>query len=261
MGQEAADRPSVSLVRSSPPLIRPSAASVLLAEHDGAVADMLARYLVRDGLAVRPAPTPEQALAGLAVATETVAVLDLTMPGLDPRRVRRALRAPVVFLVAPGPRPRGLSAGLALASGRGAGFAPASGRGAAPRWLTRPFGPRVLVAAVRDLLRETNAATADGTDPPSLPSTPGLTLDAGRKMVVAEGREVPLTSTEFAILGALLASPGRARSRRQLLAAAGRKAEDRAADVYITQLRAKIGIPGLIRTIRGTGYAVFPGGQ
>jgi DNA-binding response OmpR family regulator len=244
LGQEAADRPSASLVRSSAP-------SVLLAEHDGAVADMLARYLVRDGLTVRSAPTPEQALAGLAVATETVAVLDLTMPDLDPRRVRRALRAPVVFLVAPGPRPRGLSAGSAWASGRGA----------APRWLTRPFGPRVLVAAVRDLLRETSAAVANGTEPPSLPSTPGLTLDAGRRMVVAEGREVPLTSTEFAILGALLASPGRARSRRQLLAAAGRKAEDRAADVYITQLRAKIGIPGLIRTIRGTGYAVFPGGQ
>jgi DNA-binding response OmpR family regulator len=233
---------------------------VLLAEHDGAVADMLARYLARDGLAVRSATTPEQALVGLAVATETVAVLDLTMPGLDPRRVRQALRAPAVFLVAPGPRPRGLSAAPRWLS-------------AAPRWLTRPFGPRMLVAAVRDLLRETGSKGVVGATyplggrddylaaPSAPPGPPGLTLDAGRRMVLAEGREVPLTSTEFAILAALLASPGRARSRRQLLAAAGRKAEDRAADVHITQLRAKIGMPGLIRTIRGTGYAVFPGGQ
>ncbi len=222
---------------------------MLLAEHDGAVADMLARYLARDGLAVRPAQTPDQALAGLAAATETVAVVDLTMPDLDPRRVRRSLRAPAVFLAAPGPRPQGLNA-------RRPG---ANGAEVAPRWLIRPFGPRLLVAAVRELLRESAAtgAAADG----GRTIGDGLLLDASRRMVVAQGREVTLTATEFAILAALLAAPGRARSRRQLLAAAGRKAEDRAADVYITQLRAKIGVPGLIRTIRGAGYAAFPGGQ
>jgi DNA-binding response OmpR family regulator len=239
LGQQATDRP---------------APSVLLAEHDGAVADMLARYLARSGLAVRAAATPEQALVGLAVATETVAVLDLTMPGLDPRRVRQALRAPVVFLAAPGPRPRGLNA---LRPG-------ANGTEVAPRWLTRPFGPRLLTSAVRELLRELfheDDATDTATGSPASTAGDGLVLDASRRMVVAQGREVLLTGTEFAILAALLATPGRPRSRRQLLAAAGRKAEDRAADVHITQLRAKIGIPDLIHTIRGTGYAVFPGGQ
>src|SRR5512146_418994 len=92
--------------------------SVLLAEHEPDVAEMSARYLRRDGLLVRLVTTPEQALAELAGGEDTVSaldltVLDLTMPGLDPRRIRRALRTPVIFLAAgpQGPRPRGLARG------------------------------------------------------------------------------------------------------------------------------------------------------
>src|SRR6266700_1055243 len=96
--------------------------SVLLAEHEPEVAEMSARYLRRDGLRVRLVTTPEQALAELTGGPDAAAVLDLTMPGLDPRRIRRALRTPVIFLVA----------------GRGHRIRRTGGRGAAPR---RP-GPR-----------------------------------------------------------------------------------------------------------------------
>src|SRR5690348_15031608 len=105
--------------------------SVLLAEHEPDVAEMSARYLRRDGLLVRLVTTPEQALAQLtteltggqdaaagglgksdaaagglgksdaaagglgksdaAAGGLDLTVLDLTMPGLDPRRLRRAL--------------------------------------------------------------------------------------------------------------------------------------------------------------------------
>ena len=87
-----------------------------------------------EGLPVRLVATPEPALAGLADGPADAAVLDLTMPGLDPRRIRQALRAPVVFLLASA-RPQAPRA----STGRGDG---AAGR----RWLTRPFGPRELVA-------------------------------------------------------------------------------------------------------------------
>src|SRR6266704_6768855 len=123
----------------------PGARSVLLAEHEPEVAEMSARYLRRDGLLVRPVTTPEQALAELTAGPDAVpvfdlTVLDLTMPGLDPRRIRRALRTPVIFLMAgaQGPRPRGLAR-------RGGTTGPR-------RWLARPFGPRQLVAVVRDVL-------------------------------------------------------------------------------------------------------------
>ncbi len=125
--------------------------SVLLAEHEPEVAEMSARYLRRDGLRVRLVTTPEQALAELTGGPDAAAVLDLTMPGLDPRRIRRALRTPVIFLVAGsmGPRPRGL--------------ARSGGTTGPRRWLARPFGPRQLVAMVRDVLARPGAGAGRGT--------------------------------------------------------------------------------------------------
>lgn len=221
--------------------------SVLLAEHEPEVAEMSARYLRRDGLRVRLVTTPELALAGLTGGPDAAAVLDLTMPGLDPRHIRRALRTPVIFLVA-GPRPRGL------------------GAAGARRWLARPFSPRQLVTMVRDVLTETRQTA--GHAAPELQSADRsvgrLRLDGRSRTAIADGTRVPLTATEFAVLAALMDHPGRVLSRRRLLAAAGREAAgDRAVDVYIAQLRAKIGSAGEIRTVRGAGYAVDPlqGGQ
>jgi DNA-binding response OmpR family regulator len=218
-------------------------ASILLAEHEPEVAEMSARYLRRDGLRVRLVASPEPTLAELTGGPDAAAVIDLTMPGLDPRRIRRALRTPVIFLVADAnaPRPRGLAS-------RG-------GAAGARRWLARPFSPRHLVALVRELLagpgEPGRSALLDDR------SLAGLHLDGAGRTAVRDGRHVPLTATEFAMLAALLDNPGRVASRRQLLAAAGRQAAgDRAADVYIAQLRAKLGPTWRIRTVRGTGYAL-----
>jgi DNA-binding response OmpR family regulator len=221
--------------------------SVLLAEHEPDVAEMSARYLRRDGLLVRLVTAPEQALAELTADADAgpvldLTVLDLTMPGLDPRRIRRALRTPVIFLVASpqGPRPRGLARG------------PAGPR----RWLARPFGPRQLVAMAREVLAEAPRAAADEQE--RAERVAGALRLTGPRSCVAHGQPVRLTATEFAILAALLEHPGRVLSRRQLLSAAGRPAAgDRAADVYIAQLRAKLraaGEAGAVRTVRGVGY-------
>ena len=235
--------------------------SVLLAEHEPEVAEMSARYLRRDGLRVRLVTTPELALAELTSGPDAAAVLDLTMPGLDPRHIRRALRTPVILLVA-GPRPRGLG--------------PAGAR----RWLTRPFSPRQLVSLVCDVLADTGqaapgraardraardrAARDRAASGHAERSAGRLRLDGRSRTAITDGQPVPLTATEFALLGALMDHPGRVLSRRQLLAAAGREtAGDRAADVYVAQLRAKIGSAASIRTVRGAGYALDPlqGGQ
>ena len=256
--------------------------SVLLAEHEPEVAEMSARYLSRDGLRVTLVTDPDQTLAELTTGPHAVAVLDLTMPGLDPRRIRRALRTPVIFLVADlkRPRPRGLAARGDVAGAR--------------RWLARPFSPRQLVALVRDVLvprapawpaptravpagAASTGAASTGAVPAGAastgavpagavpagagggPSAGGLRLDGESRTVVADGHRVPLTATEYALLAALVDQPGRVLSRRQLLAAAGRPAAgDRAADVYIAQLRAKIPTAAAIRTVRGSGYALDP---
>jgi two-component system, OmpR family, response regulator MtrA len=217
--------------------------SVLLAEHEPEVAEMSARYLRRDGLRVRLVTTPDLALAELTSGPGAAAVLDLTMPGLDPRRIRRALRTPVILLVV-GPRPRGL------------------GPAATRRWLSRPFSPRQLVTLVRDVLPESRPTRETPTAPardPANHSTGRLRLDGRSRSATIGGPPVPLTATEFAVLAALVDRPGRVLSRRQLLAAAGRQVVgERAADVYIAQLRAKIGPAAGIRTVRGSGYVLDP---
>src|SRR5580693_5227749 len=183
---------------------------------------MSARYLRQDGLRVRLVTSPEPTLAELTGGPAAAAVIDLTMPGLDPRRIRRALRTPVIFLVADAKAPR--PPGLAV-RGDAAG---------ARRWLARPFSPRQLVALVRDVLAD-----------PAESHRPATRLNPA------------LTATESAVLAALTNNVGRVLSRRQLLAAVGRQtASDRAVDVYITQLRAKLGTAVQIRTVRGVGYAL-----
>jgi DNA-binding response OmpR family regulator len=168
-------------------------------------------------------------------------------------------------LLVAGPRPRGL------------------GPAATRRWLGRPFSPRQLVTLVREVLQEKPASAGPGSARPGSagagsagagsagagsagagPGTGRLRLDGASRTALADGKRVRLTATEFAMLAAMADRPGRVLSRRQLLAAAGRQAAgDRAADVYIAQLRAKIGAAGQIRTARGAGYAMDPlqGGQ
>ena len=221
-----------SILRPGPASILPGERSILLAEHEPEVAEMSARYLRRDGLRVRLVTGPEPTLAALTAAADSAAVIDLTMPGLDPRRIRRALRTPVIFLAADtrAPRPRGLAVRGDAATGR--------------RWLTRPFSPRQLVALVREVL------APEGGSPAPPRAGPGPATLAG-------DAHVPLTATESALLAFMVDNPGRVLSRRRLLAAAGRHtAGDRAADVYIAQLRAKLGPAVAIRTVRGAGYVL-----
>jgi DNA-binding response OmpR family regulator len=212
--------------------------SVLLAEHEPEVAELSARYLRRDGLRVRLVTSPEPTLAELTAGPDAAAVLDLTMPGLDPRRIRRALRTPVIFLVADAkaPRPRGLAVRGDAAGARREVTGTRRDAVGARRWLARPFSPRQLVALVREVL-------ADPGEP--RPAVPRL--------------NPALTASESAVLAALTDYAGRVLSRRQLLVAAGRQgAGDRAADVYIAQIRAKLGPAVRIRTVRGAGYALDP---
>jgi DNA-binding response OmpR family regulator len=180
-----------------------------------------------------------QALAGCQRTPEApdLFVIDLTMPGLEVRAVRQVLTPaiPVLFLLRRGEsRPHGLNS-------------PPTAR----RWLTRPFSPRALVTAVAELTRPGpgRGGAADGG------------ADHGRHEIRLNGRDVSLTRTEYALVTALAGQPGRVLSRQRLLAALeserGKRPSPRAVDVYIAQLRAKLG-DGAIRTVHGVGYVLDP---
>jgi DNA-binding response OmpR family regulator len=217
---------------------------VLVADHEPEVARLACRYLERAGMRVLVSGSPAgtiQALAGCpgAPGAPDLFVIDLTMPGLEVRAVRQVLTPaiPVVFLLRRGEsRPHGLNS-------------PPTAR----RWLTRPFSPRALVTAVAELTRPAPgrgaAGAADGG------------ADHGRHEIRVNGRDVSLTRTEYALVTALAGQPGRVLSRQRLLAALeserGKRPSPRAVDVYIAQLRAKLG-DGAIRTVHGVGYVLDP---
>ena len=216
--------------------------SVLVADHEPEVAGLARRYLERAGMRVLVTASPAetiQALAGCQRAPEApdLFVIDLTMPGLEVRAVRQVLTPaiPVLFLLRRGEsRPHGLNS-------------PPTAR----RWLTRPFSPRALVTAVAELTRPGpgRGGAADGC------------ADHGRHEIRVNGRDVSLTRTEYALVTALAGQPGRVLSRQRLLAALeserGKRPSPRAVDVYIAQLRAKLG-DGAIRTVHGVGYVLDP---
>jgi DNA-binding response OmpR family regulator len=84
-----------------------------------------------------------------------------------------------------------------------------------------------------------------------------LVVSPERREVRVDGREVELTPREFALLRHLAERPGIVISRDRLLEEVWdrREAEEsRTVDVHVAQLRAKLGRPELIRTVRGVGY-------
>ena len=214
--------------------------SVLVADHEPEVAGLARRYLERAGMGVLVTGSPAgtiQALAGHPGEAPDLFVIDLTMPGLEVRAVRQVLTPaiPVVFLLHRGEgRPHGLNS-------------PPTAR----RWLIRPFSPRALVTAVAELARPAPGPGGAARGGP----------DHGRHEIRLNGRDVSLTRTEYALVTALAGQPGRVLSRQRLLAALeserGKRPSPRAVDVYIAQLRAKLG-DGTIRTVHGVGYVLDP---
>lgn len=221
--------------------------SVLVADHEPEVAELARRYLERASMRVRVTGSPAETVQALAGHAADLFVIDLTMPGLEVRAVRQVLTPamPVVFLLRRGdPRPHGLNS-------------PRPAR----RWLTRPFSPRALVLTVAELTRP-----APGRRRPAERGQGGGAAGTGvgdadhrRHGIRVDGRDVSLTRTEYALVAAFTGQPGRVLSRQRLLAALeserGKRPGPRAVDVYIAQLRAKLGADA-IRTVHGVGYVL-----
>jgi DNA-binding response OmpR family regulator len=215
---------------------------VLVIEDFEVLATAIGNGLRREGMAVDVALDGNDALEHLAVTRYDVVVLDRDLPGVHGDEVCRQI-------VAGGSQSRVLM--LTAAStvrervdGLGLG---------ADDYLPKPFDFAELVARVRALGRRSAPAV-----PPTLESG-GVTLDPGRRVAFRAGRRLELSPKEFAVLECLLASAGRVVSAEELL----ERAWDEAADPFTTavkttirRLRAKLGDPPLIHTVREGGYRI-----
>jgi len=218
---------------------------ILVVEDEQAIADLVRAYLKRDGFGVVWAPSGEQALDELGRHPIRLVVLDIGLPGIDGFEVCRRLRArtgvPILILSARDDevdRVAGLEAG-------------------ADDYVVKPFSPRELVARVKAILRR--AGDGGGAVEGIVLSAGDVELDRAARTVSAGSEPVELTGREFDLLAALLSHPGIVLSRDRLLETAwggGFPGGTRTVDVHVGQLRAKLGRPDLIQTVRGAGYKV-----
>ena len=222
-------------------------ALVLVVDDDATVRDVVARYLGDAGYAVDVAGDGRSGLDAATRGDPDAVVLDLMLPGLSGLELCRALRLrenppAIVMLTARGEesdRVLGLELG-------------------ADDYVTKPFSPRELVLRVGSVLRRT------------LPSTAGALIDGdlrvdrtSRRAFLGED-ELTLTTREFDLLAFLVAHPGRALTRGELLSEVwGWSFGDQSTvTVHVRRLREKIESdptrPQRLTTIWGTGYRYDP---
>jgi DNA-binding response OmpR family regulator len=215
---------------------------VLLVEDEAELAEIVARGLRFDGLAVDIAGDGRSAIAKLDVNEYDLLILDRGLPGVHGDEVCRiALRA------ARPPRVLMLTADDAIAS-RVDGL-----RLGADDYLTKPFAFTELLARIEALMRRPTARHSD------VVAVGDLRVDIGRREVHRGPASVALTRKEFWVLVELLRADGAVRSAEDLLEAVWDERADlftNAVRTVIKNLRAKLGEPTMIETVVGSGYRI-----
>jgi len=214
---------------------------VLVVDDEPAVRTSLATALARDGYEVALAEDGNAALTQLAVGGADAIILDVAMPEPNGLEICRRLRArgdrtPILMLTARDlidDRVAGLDAG-------------------ADDYLVKPFALAELRARLRALLRR----TSDQTDSLVFGD---IELDLAAARVTRDGRELTLTRTEFQLLELFMHNPGRVLTHSQVYQAVWGYDFGLSGNnlwVYVSYLRAKLGEPRVLQTVRGLGYVL-----
>ncbi|MEV4246076.1 response regulator transcription factor [Streptosporangium canum] len=234
-------------------------AYVLVAEDDVKQAELVRRYLEREGHSVLVVHDGRAAIDEARGREPDLVVLDVMMPKADGLDVCRVIRAesdvPVLMLTA-----RATEDDLLLGLDLGA-----------DDYVTKPYSPRELMARVRTLLRRARRSrdpeeTRRSGDSEETLKVGDLLVDPARHLVSVAGSPVDCTPAEFRILETLAAQPERVFTRAQLLEEVhgfDRFITRRTVDVHMLNLRKKIESdprrPTRILTVYGVGYKLTDG--
>jgi len=224
---------------------------LLLIDDDRELCQLLEEYLSAEGFEVDTAHDGDLALSKAQSADYAAIVLDVMLPKRNGFEVLKNLRqnhsTPVLMLTAKGDtidRVVGLEIG-------------------ADDYLPKPCDPRELVARLRAVLRRATPQQGANNGLDSL-QVEELQLHPGSRSVHWEGREVPLTGTEFNVLELLARRAGQVISKDELTEQAlNRKLTpyDRSIDVHVSNIRKKLHQSGaekdLIINVRGAGYMLI----
>ncbi|WP_441250831.1 response regulator transcription factor [Kitasatospora sp. McL0602] len=233
-------------------------ARLLVVDDEPALRDALESSLAFEGYEVLTATDGFEALDAVERERPDLVLLDIMMPRMDGLTAVRRMRsrgdtAPVLMLTARdavGDRVTGLDVG-------------------ADDYLAKPFELDELLARVRALLRR-NAIAAEAAraaveeDDSEVLAFGDLRMNTATREVTREGKPIELTRTEFMLLEMFLSHPRQVLTREQILKAVWGfdfEPSSNSLDVYVMYLRRKTeqgGMPRLIQTVRGVGYALRP---
>lgn len=215
---------------------------VLVVEDEADLAATLTQGLRGEGWKADAVGDGAAALSFLAAHDVDVVVLDRDLPVLHGDAVCRALTAAdhparILMLTASGSlsdRVTGLDLG-------------------ADDYLAKPFAYVELLARIRALSRR------GGAGPGRILERGGIRVDTDRRIAERDGRPLPLTPKEFAVLEVLLAADGGVVSPTELLDEVWEEPDERTrgvVKVVVFSLRRKLGNPQVISTQAGFGYRI-----
>ena len=228
---------------------------ILIVEDEATVADVVARYLARDGYTVRHVADGAHALPVARDFRPDLVILDIMLPNRSGVEICRELRAqgntPIIMLTA-----RDEESDKILGLGLGA-----------DDYMTKPFSPRELVARVKAVLRRAAGPSSveAGRD---VIRAGDVEIDMATRRVTRGDVAVDLTAKEFDLLAHMAAHPGRVYTREHLLRAVWGYdyfGDDSTVTVHVRRLREKLepdpARPRYVTTVWGVGYRFEPGGR
>jgi DNA-binding response OmpR family regulator len=221
---------------------------IMIVDDDRTLAEVVSRYLARDGHQVECWHDGDAALRRMEQALPDLVVLDLMLPGVDGLEVCRRLRArwpiPVVMLTA-----------LGEETDRVVGF-----ETGADDYVTKPFSPRELALRIRSVLRRAGGDGLAGAPATGVITDGDLAVDLGAHEVRLGATLLSLTSREYDLLVFLMRHPRQAFTREQLLAEVWNWSfgDTSTVTVHVRRLREKLepdpALPHRIVTVWGVGY-------
>jgi two-component system phosphate regulon response regulator PhoB len=223
-------------------------AKIFIVEDEPSIVALVKYNLEKENFKVLVCANGEEALKEIKLAEPDLILLDWMLPDLSGIEICKALRKdpkfknlPIIMLTAKNQEEDKV---LGLNTG-------------ADDYLAKPFSYSELIARVKALLRRSNPNVSE-----DVVSFRDLKIDRLKRKVFRANKEINLGPTEYKLIDFFIKNPSRVYSREQLLEniwTAGINIESRTVDVHIRRLRKAINLSNtkdLIRTVRGTGYAL-----
>lgn len=219
-----------------------SNAKILVVDDEPSIVKLVTAYLEPEGYEVYTATDGPSGLKAARAFKPDLIVLDVMLPGMDGvevlTRLRRESDVYVILLTA---KTEETDRVIGLTIG-------------ADDYVTKPFSPRELVARIKSALRRMQSNASDMDE---VLSFKHVRIDVAARQVSVDDNLIELTALEFDMLKSLAENRGRVLTREQLLEkvwGASYYGEIRVVDVHLGHVRRKLGIDGLIATVRGVGY-------